>query len=206
LIETPNYLPSKWLEKSITSSLKQLAKKSVQININSKFSISSDILTRDLSFWTNSDSEVYSPHSFQDNYLHLVRYANWHAIEGSPKVDAYTQPHSQDGYGVNRLLNSWQVEHTVEGLSFAWLKKTQTVYFPKSFRLLRINFFQGQSPKSKRRLSYSVVAENGCVIIRRSWWKRKIKFTLPYFTPSNLDPNSTDHRVLTVAATGYEFS
>ena len=136
----------------------------------------------------------------------MIRYAEWHAIQGTPKIDPSLRPVGNSGYDVQRLLQSWQVETPGAELSFSWLKKSQKVTFPKKFRNLTINYVHGPKPINQRHFFYSLEAEDDKIVIRRKLWRRTIRFHLDTWIPSKLHPESSDHRNLTIAASGYEFT
>ena len=204
ITETSNYEPSKWLEDHFTAGLQKLESQTIKVDADSKYSISSDIQIREISIWRNTslgDNKVVN-----DSKIELIRYAEWHAIQGTPKIDPSLRPVGNSGYDVQRLLQSWQVETPGAELSFSWLKKSQKVTFPKKFRNLTINYVHGPKPINQRHFFYSLEAEDDKIVIRRKLWRRTIRFHLDTWIPSKLHPESSDHRNLTIAASGYEFT
>jgi hypothetical protein len=204
LTETPNYEPSKWLEDHFTTGLEKLESEVIKINAHLKYSISEDILVREISIWRNTSSTVNQ--KTLDSNNQLVRYAEWHAIQGTPRVNPLLRPRGDSGYDVQRLLNTWQVETAGTDGSFTWLKKNQRVHFPKKYKTLTINFIHGPKPKNQSHLLFSLEAHASKIVIRRRFRIRTIRFQLDSWIPSKMHNESSDHRSLTIAAISYEFS
>ena len=200
--ESSNYQPSKWLEKFLTKGLTLIESQTIVIDANEKFSISKDIQTRTISIWEVPDEKLNELSDRDSLQSELIKYARWHAMEDTPKE---LLQFGDSGYDVQQTFNAWQVELDPMGKSFVWLKSKQRITFPTHSRELVIRFSQGPTPVLAHGLLFkSKVIDNEITIKRRTPFKR-LKFDLKTWVPSTMDPESGDHRELTIAVHGFEF-
>jgi len=200
--ETPNYQPSKWLETFLTQGLTLIESEKIVINTNEKFSITKDIQTRVVSIWSvpiEKSSEISNWNLLQSE---IIKYARWHAMDGAPSEMLHF---GESGYEVQQTFSAWQVEFDPTGKSFVWLKSRQLLTFPSGKRKLTIRFCQGPVPIIAHSwLFKSEINGNEILIVRRSFFKR-LKFEIKGWVPSAIDPESCDHRELTIAVNSFEF-
>ena len=201
--ETPNYLPSKWLEKFLTGNLILIESKTVFIEADNKFSISKEIQTREISIWKVPKQQDLSLKSSRDSHFEIVKYARWHAMENTPRELLLF---GQTGYEVQQTFNSWQVETDPTGNSFVWLKSDQSLIFPVGKKELIIHFYQGPKPILRHSLFLTSEVHDTYLAIRRRTGFRRLHFSINSWVPSSVDATSSDHRNLTIAANGFEFN
>jgi hypothetical protein len=201
--ETPGYQPSKWLEKFLTENLTLIETIPIRINANQKFSISEEILTRQISIWRAPQDRLELMASLDDFPIELVKYARWHAMDNTPNDSLAL---GQNGYEVQQALNSWQVELDPTGRSFVWLKSKQSIRFPKGKKELVIHYSQGPRPTIHHNYFVRSEISNSHVALRRRFPLKRLSFTLSSWIPSQMDKGSNDHRELTIAAHAFEFN
>jgi len=200
--ETPNYQPSKWLEKFLTENLSLIETTNIQINANQKFSINEDILTRQISIWKAPNYDQESMKSLNSSPSELIKYARWHALDDTPSESLNF---GQNGYEVQQAFNSWQVELDPTGKSFVWLKTKQSTNFPDGKKELIIHYSQGPRPTIRHNFFIQSEISDSHIILRKRLPLKKLSFILSSWVPSKMDPKSRDHRELTVAAYAFEF-
>ena len=206
ITETPNYLPSKWIESFLATGLTKIDSGNIQVDAGKKHSLSADILNRTITIYQNTETELSRANEANLDKM-LIRYADWHGMTGTPKLHPNDFPAGISGYDVQRLLNTWQVEIMPSGESFTWLRKNQRIRFPKHANILKIRYIQGIPPISKRGFFLSVEAAKDEILIKRHFPLPSYRLRLASWVPSELLlGESNDHRELTVAATSYEFT
>ena len=202
--ETANYQPSKWLEKFFTENLTLIETATVHISANKKFSISEDILTRQISIWRPARPSYREGFikSLSSSTSELVKYARWYALDNTPSE---ILTYGESGYEVLRAFKSWQVELDPTGRSFVWLKNRQSLHFPKGKKELIIHYSQGPRPTIRHNIFIRSEISDSHIVLRKRLPQRRISFTLSSWVPSKMDLNSSDHRELTIAAHAFEF-
>ena len=202
--ETPSYQPSKWLEKFLTENLTLIETNTIHISANQKFSISEDILTRQISIWrpARPSNRQGLINSLSSSHPELVKYARWHALDNTPNE---TLNHGENGYEVQQAFNSWQVELDPTGRSFVWLKNRQSMHFPNGKKELIIHYSQGPRPTIRHNFFIRLEISDSQIVLRKRLPLKRLSFTISSWVPSKMDPNSSDHRELTIAAHAFEF-